>query len=148
MTEYVINLDWKKTSADFSYEKFNRDHVLHFGGEQTLKASASVDYFGNADMSNPEELLASGVANCHMLTFLAIASKSGYVVESYSCKAEAFLGKNEEGRMVVTEINLFPKTAFSGGKIPTEEQLKSMHDKAHKNCFISQSLKTKINTLL
>ena len=147
MSSYVINLEWKKESEDFSYEKYNRDHTVSFSGNQTLKNSASPEYLGNSDMSNPEELLASALASCHMLTFLAIASKSGYVVESYTCKAEAVLGKNAEGRISVTEINLTPEISYSGDKRPSDEQLKSLHDKSHKNCFIAQSLQSKVNVL-
>ena len=147
MSTYSINLEWKQTSEDFSYEKYNRHHSIAFSGNQTLMNSASPEYFGNSDMSNPEELLASALASCHMLTFLAIASKSGYNVHSYNCKAEAVLGKNEDGRMSVTEITLTPEIVYNGDKRPTDEQLKSLHEKSHKNCFIAQSLKTKVNVL-
>ncbi len=67
MSQYIINLNWKKESAEFTYEKLNRDHVLHFSGNQTLKNSASVEYFGNADMTNPEELLASATASLSLI---------------------------------------------------------------------------------
>jgi peroxiredoxin-like protein len=148
MSTYTINLNWKKENAEFTYEKYNRNHTVTFtGGNQTVKNSASTDYFGNADMTNPEELLAASLASCHMLTFLAVAAKSGYVVESYQCKAEAFMGKNAEGRMSVTEITLRPEISFSGEKQPDTEHLKGLHDKAHKNCFIAQSLQTKVNVL-
>lgn len=147
MSTYTINLEWKQSSADFSYEKYNRNHSIAFSGNQTLKNSASPEYLGNSDMSNPEELLASALASCHMLTFLAIASKSGYNVQSYTCKAEAVLGKNDEGRMSVTEITLTPEIVYNGDKRPSDEQLKSLHEKSHKNCFIAQSLKTKVNVL-
>nr|BDT29673.1 OsmC family protein [Bacteriovorax sp. HI3] len=147
MGQYIINLNWKKESAEFTYEKLNRNHVLHFSGNQTLKNSAAPEYFGNPDMTNPEELLASATASCHMLTFLAVAAKMGFVVESYDCKAEALMGKNAEGRFSVTEINLTPKIVFSGDKTPTQEQLKGLHEKAHRNCFIAQSLQSKVNVL-
>lgn len=147
MSTYTINLEWKQTSEDFSYEKYNRHHTIAFSGNQTLMNSASPEYLGNSDMSNPEELLASALASCHMLTFLAIASKSGYDVRSYNCKAEAVLAKNDEGRMSVTEITLTPEIVYNGEKRPTDEQLKSLHEKSHKNCFIAQSLKTKVNVL-
>lgn len=147
MSTYTINLEWKKISDDFTYEKYNRNHNIAFSGNQTLKNSASPEYFGNSDMSNPEELLASALASCHMLTFLAIASKSGYNVQSYNCKAEAVLGKNDDGKMSVTEITLTPKIVYNGDKQPSDEQLKSLHEKSHKNCFIAQSLKTKVNVL-
>ena len=144
---YIINVEWKNVSPDFSYEKFSRHHTIALSGNQKIKNSASVDYFGNADMTNPEELLASALASCHMLTFLAICSKSGYVVDSYICTAEAFMGKNAEGRISVTEITLSPNVVFKGDKIPSVEQLTSLHEKAHKNCFIAQSLQTKVNVL-
>lgn len=147
MSSYVIDLEWKKTSKNFGYEVYNRHHVVHFSGNQTLKNSAAPEFFGNIDMSNPEELLGASLASCHMLTFLAICSKSGYEVVSYDCKAVAKMGKNAEGRMSVAEIDLTPVIIFTEEKVPTEEQLISLHDKAHKNCFIAQSLQTKVNIL-
>jgi organic hydroperoxide reductase OsmC/OhrA len=147
MSSYVIQLNWKKESSDFSYEKFNRNHDLSFSGDQHLNSSAAKEYFGNSDMTNPEELLGASLASCHMLTFLAVAAKSGFHVEAYKCKAEAILAKNEEGRISVTEINLTTDINFSGDKTPSAEQLSSLHEKAHRNCFIAQSLKTKVNFL-
>ena len=147
MSVFTTNIEWKQTSSDFSYEKYNRNHTIFFSGNHTLKNSAAPEYFGNTDMSNPEELLAAALASCHMLTFLAVASKSGYNVQSYNCKAEALLAKNDEGKMSITEITLTPEIVYNGDKLPTPEQLKSLHDKSHKNCFIAQSLKTKVNIL-
>ena len=147
MSVFTTNIEWKQTSSDFSYEKYNRNHTITFSGAHTLKNSAAPEYFGNSDMSNPEELIAAALASCHMLTFLAVASKSGYNVQSYNCKAEALLAKNDEGKMSITEITLTPEIVYNGDKLPTPEQLKSLHDKSHKNCFIAQSLKTKVNIL-
>jgi organic hydroperoxide reductase OsmC/OhrA len=146
MSSYIINLSWKNEAQDFSYEKFNRNHEVSFSGAQHLNASAAKEYFGNSNMTNPEELLGASLASCHMLTFLAVASKSGYVVASYKCRAEALLDKNEEGRLSVSVINLTPEIIFSG-KLPSAEQLSSLHEKSHRNCFIAQSLKTKVNIL-
>ena len=147
MNSYVIDLEWKNISKNFGYEVYNRNHIIHFSGNQSIKNSAAPEFFGNTDMSNPEELLAASLASCHMLTFLAICSKGGYVVESYDCKAVALMGKNAEGRISVTEINLTPVIVFAEEKIPTEEQLKILHNKAHRNCFIAQSLQAKVNIL-
>jgi organic hydroperoxide reductase OsmC/OhrA len=116
-----------------------------FSGQQFLNNSAAPEYLGNADMANPEELLASSLASCHMLTFLAVAAKSGYIVESYNDQAIATLDKNEEGKIAVTVIDLKPVVEFSGEKIPDDEHLKSLHEKAHRNCFIANSIKSKVN---
>ncbi|MBC7428207.1 MAG: OsmC family protein [Bacteriovorax sp.] len=147
MDKFIINIDWQRSSDDFSYDTYNRSHVIYVGGDQTIHNSAAPEYKGDTDMTNPEELFASSLASCHMMTFLAVASRSGYIVDNYECKAEAFLGKNNNGKIWVSEITLYPLTVFSGDKYPTGEQLKSLHDKAHANCFIAQSINTKVNVL-
>ena len=141
---FNINLDWKRTK-DFSYEQYNRNHSITFGGQQTLKSSASTEFLGDADLANPEELLVSALASCHMLTLLAIAAKSGYVIDTYHDQASAMLEKNEEGKLAIISINLKPKIEWKGEKTPSAEQLKSLHDKAHRNCFIANSIKAKVN---
>lgn len=141
---FQIDINWKR-SKDFTYDHFNRNHTVMFSGQQFVNNSAAVEYLGNADMANPEELLASSLASCHMLTFLAIASKSGYIVDTYNDQAIATLDKNEEGRLAVTIIDLKPVIEFSGEKIPDDDQLKSLHEKAHRNCFIANSIKSKVN---
>lgn len=146
MSTFEINLLWsKKTDQEYKYEIFDRNHSIYFGGNQTLINSASPEFYGSKEATNPEELLAASLASCHMMTFLAITSKSGYVVEQYKCRAVAKLGKNEQGKMAVLEIDLYPQVNFSGTKIPDEAQLKSLHEKSHNNCFIAQSIKSKIN---
>jgi organic hydroperoxide reductase OsmC/OhrA len=147
MNAFKIELNWKRTTENFEYNSFNRNHTVKFSGDQSLRNSAAPEYMGNADTANPEELLASSASSCHMLTFLAVASKMGYVVDSYADSAEALLNKNEEGRLAVTEIKLKPVIVFSGTKIPDADQLKSLHEKAHRNCFIANSIKSKVNIL-
>lgn len=146
-TLFQIDLNWERTTEEFGFEKYNRNHTIHFSGKQIVNVSAAADYFGNADMTNPEELLASALSSCHMLTFLAVASKSGYIVDSYQDHAVATMAKNEEGKVAVTVIDLKPVVKFSGAKIPDEEKIKSMQEKAHRNCFIANSIKTKVNVL-
>lgn len=141
---FKIDILWKRTN-DFSYEKFNRNHTVNFSGKQILNNSSAPEYFGDTNMSNPEELLTASLATCHMLTFLTVASKSGYIVNSYNDHAIATLDKNESGKLAITTIDLKPVAQFEGAKIPTEKQLISLHDKAHKNCFIANSIKVKVN---
>lgn len=143
---FSIDLNWK-CATEFTYDKFNRNHTIAFSGNQNLKNSAAPEYLGNVDMANPEELLAASLASCHMLTFLAVAAKSGYTVDSYQDQATATLDKNAEGRLSVTIIDLKPEIVFSGNKTPDAAQLKSLHEKAHRNCFIANSIKTQVNVL-
>jgi organic hydroperoxide reductase OsmC/OhrA len=144
MSEHRVSLAWRRATPDFSYDTYDRTHTVMFNGGLTLETSAAVQYMGKEEYSNPEELLAASLASCHMLTFLAIAAKSRYVVDSYEDEATAVLGKNAEGNVAVTKIILKPKVAFSGEKRPDAAQLRSLHDKAGKNCFIESSLKSEV----
>ena len=143
---FNVEINWKR-SNDFTYDTFSRDHTVKLSGDQIVNNSAAPAFMGNAGATNPEELLASALSSCHMLTFLVIAAKSGYIVDSYFDQAIATLDKNSEGHLAITNIDLRPIIKFSGEKIPDVAQLKSIHEKAHHNCFIANSINSKVNVL-
>jgi organic hydroperoxide reductase OsmC/OhrA len=93
MSEHKITLEWKRESESFSYESYNRDHVLVFEGGARVPASAAPAYRGNPAHINPEEALVAALSSCHMLTFLAVAAKKQFVVDRYSDHAVGFLEK-------------------------------------------------------
>ena len=142
MSQHKAAISWKRETPDFKYETFDRTHTITYAGGGSIKSSSAAEYSGNSQYPNPEELLASALATCHMLTFLAIASKSKIVVNSYEDNAVATLDKNAEGVICVTHITLNPKIVFETD-IPAEK-LKSLHEKAHKNCFIANSIKCEV----
>jgi organic hydroperoxide reductase OsmC/OhrA len=144
MSEHRISLQWKRKTPDFAYETYDRTHTVMFNGGLTLEMSAAPQYLGKEEYANPEEMLAAALASCHMLTFLAIAAKSRYVVDAYEDEATAILGKNAEGQTAVVKIVLRPKVVFSGGNIPDAAKLKSLHDKSGKHCFIESSIKSEV----
>jgi organic hydroperoxide reductase OsmC/OhrA len=143
MSEHKANIQWKRQSADFVYETYDRSHGMSFPGGQKVQGSAAPAFFGNAALTNPEELLAASLGSCHMLTFLAVAAKSRFVVDSYEDEAVAVLDKNEAGKMAVTQILLKPKVRFSG-QAPDAAKFQELHNKAHHNCMIGNSLKSKV----
>jgi organic hydroperoxide reductase OsmC/OhrA len=66
------------------------------------------------------------------------------VVESYEDEAIGHLEKNANGKFAVTRVDLHPKIAFGGAKQPTPGDLDALHDKAHKECFIANSVTTEV----
>tara|TARA_B100000945_G_C20035141_1_gene436343 strand:- start:343 stop:597 length:255 start_codon:yes stop_codon:yes gene_type:complete len=84
-----------------------------------------------------------------MMTFLALAAKMNWPVKTYKDTAIATLGKNLKGLMSVTEIELNPKVEFSNNFSVDISKMKEVQDRAHRYCFISNSLskdvKVKIN---
>ncbi len=144
MSEHKIDLAWKKGSEEFTYETYNRNHQIHFEGGQNILSSSTKATFGNPENTNPEELLAAAVSSCHMLTFLAVASKKKKIVLSYSDSATAILDKAETGKMMVTKIILKPVITFAEETPVDKEELDKMHDSAHRNCFIGLSVKSEV----
>ncbi|WP_028771297.1 OsmC family protein [Silanimonas lenta] len=147
MSEHTATLAWSRGDAAFTYETYSRDHRLVFeNGLETLASSAPA-YAGNPKALNPETLLVGALASCHMLTFLAVCAKRGYVVDRYEDSASGRLDKNAEERMAITHITLRPKVAFSGEKQPTAEELERLHERAHANCFIANSVRAEVEVL-
>ena len=79
-----------------------------------------------------------------MLWFLSIAAQRGFTVDEYVDEAEGFLERDGEGRMAVTRVNLRPRISWSGERVPTSADVAAIHDEAHHECFIANSVKTAI----
>ena len=144
MSEHLAAVAWTRTADDFAYETYPRAHTLSLGSGQALSASAAPDFKGDAALTNPEELLVGALASCHMLTFLAIASKKRLVVDAYDDAAVGVLDTNAEGRRAITRVVLRPRVRFAPGTLVDAATLERMHATAHANCFIAQSVKAAV----
>jgi len=109
-----------------------------------MTATAAPAYLGNPANVDPEEAFVASLSSCHMLTFLAIACKQKFVLDSYEDEAVGHMEKNAEGKMAITRVDLHPKITWRGDRIPSAEQLDKMHHAAHENCFIANSVKTEV----
>ena len=147
MSEHKIILTWKLETPEFTYPKYNRDHTWAFDGGVEVRASGAPAYLGNPALVDPEEAFVASISSCHMLTFLAVACKQRFVVESYIDEAVGHLEKNADGKLAITRVELQPKIVFGGGNNPTAEQLHEMHEFAHRECFIANSVKASVTVV-
>ena len=143
MSEHKATLKWSRQGKDFTYKTYSRDHTWSLNGNE-VPASATPAYLGNPARVDPEAAFVAALSSCHMLTFLALAANRGFVVESYEDEAVGHLEKNASGKMAITRVDLHPKIAFGGAKQPTAADLDALHDKAHKECFIANSVTTDV----
>lgn len=144
MSTFRAQTTWTRTRDDFSYDHYDRDHEVRWGSGQRAAASAAQDYLGSPDRLNPEEALVGALSSCHMLTFLAIAARKRLVVDAYTDEAEGVLGKNDAGKLAITEVTLRPVVRFAPGVEIDAAALARMHEAAHNNCFIAQSVKASV----
>ncbi|MEI2741653.1 MAG: OsmC family protein [Candidatus Competibacter sp.] len=140
MSNFSIELTWRRATPDFDHKTFDRSHVWRLAGAQTVNGSAAPDYSGDPNKSNPEEALLAALSSCHMLTFLTIAALKKLVVDSYEDEPLAELGKNDKGKIMVSRLTLRPKVVFGGDNIPDPAAVRELHRKAEENCFIGNSL--------
>jgi organic hydroperoxide reductase OsmC/OhrA len=93
---------------------------------------------------DPEEAFVVALASCHMLWFLSIAARQGFVVERYHDEASGVLARNAGGKLAVTQVTLRPRLEFAGEKRPSAAQHEAMHHEAHEQCFIANSVMTEV----
>ena len=79
-----------------------------------------------------------------MLTFLWLASKQGFQIDSYEDEAVGVMAKNEKGVPWVSSVTLNPKIVFSGDKLPPSADVEHLHHLAHEQCYIANSVKTEV----
>jgi len=146
MSEHKASIKWSRGGKDFTYKIYSRDHVWSVNGND-VPASATTAYLGSPNRVDPEAALVAALSSCHMLTFLALAANKGFVVDSYEDAAVGHLEKNAQGKFAVTRVELHPKIAFGGAKQPAAADLEWLHDKAHKECFIANSVTTDVRVV-
>ena len=140
MAEHRIKLSWEKGAAPFTYEAYPRNHTLSFkDGQESIIASASPPYRGDAGKADPEDMLVAALSSCHLLSFLAIAAKKKLTVQSYEDDAVGFL-ENDGGKLWMTRVILRPKVAID----TDAATLAQIHHLAHEACFIANSVKTDV----
>lgn len=100
-----------------------------------------------ADNVDPEEAYVAALSSCHMLTFLSIAAKRGYVVDDYVDRAIGTMAKNDGGRLYVDKVVLKPVITFVG-EGPDDAEHRQLHHEAHEQCFIANSVLTEVSTEL
>jgi organic hydroperoxide reductase OsmC/OhrA len=103
--------------------------------------------YSNPAGVDPEEAFVAAIASCHLLTFLHLAQRAGFEVESYEDDAVGVMTKNEARRSWVSRVDLAPRIAFRGERAPSAAELHELHEAAHRECFIANSVKTEIRVL-
>jgi len=146
MSEHRASVNWQRTTDDFEYDTYNREHTWTIA-EQTIKAAAAPTFKGAPDHVDPEEAFVAALSSCHMLTFLAIAARKKLVVDSYTDDAVGFMEKNDNGRLAITRVELRPKVVFAPDTQPSADVIARLHHSSHEHCFIANSVTTDVRVV-
>lgn len=142
---FKAQVNWELPAGETtkSPKTFSRNHSVNIAHKNAdLKVSAAKMFRGDASLYNPEDLLLSALASCHMMSYLYVCSQNNIEVLSYIDNAEAFLEVASTGSGHFKKAILNPVVTI---KDETKKALAfRLHDKANGLCFIANSCNFKI----
>jgi organic hydroperoxide reductase OsmC/OhrA len=150
MSEHRAIIEWTggAAAADFVKLRYTREHRWTFDGGAVVEGSSSPSVvpapWSNPRAVDPEEAFVAAISSCHMLTFLFVAARAGFAIESYRDAAVGVMSKTPEGVAWVSKVTLSPVIRYAGNRVPDADELAKLHHDAHAGCFIANSVKTEI----
>jgi organic hydroperoxide reductase OsmC/OhrA len=148
MAQHTAVVAWERGDAAFTDKRYSRAHRWTFDGGATVPASSSPHSvpvpYSDPTAVDPEEAFVAALSSCHMLWFLAIAAARGFTVDSYRDEAVGTMARDVSGRVAMTRVVLRPHVLFRGTSVPSLEEVREMHDAAHHECFLANSVRTEV----
>ena len=148
MSTYTATILWQRNGAAFTDQRYSRAHEWHFDGGAVVPGSSSPHSvplpYSDAAAVDPEEAFVAALSSCHLLWFLHLAAKAGFVVERYEDRADGVMAKNAEGKLAMTLVTLRPQVVFAGETQPSRAEVEALHHAAHEECFIANSVKSEV----
>lgn len=147
MSKHEVKVVWQRDDQPFSDNKYSRAHQWLFDGGAVVEGSASpsvvpLPYASEAAV-DPEEAYVASLSACHMLWFLDLARRGGHVVDLYADRAVGHMVRSGEGKMWISRVELNPDIRWAEPQ-PDAEVVAKLHNAAHENCFIANSVKTEV----
>jgi organic hydroperoxide reductase OsmC/OhrA len=136
---FAVSVEWlgNRGTGTSGYKDFSRAVELRAEGKHAILASAAKPFHGDAERWNPEEQLVAALAQCHLLSYLHVATQAGIVIQSYEDAATGALQTNSDGSGALVEVVLRPVVSISAGDPATALAL---HAEANRLCFIANSV--------
>lgn len=139
--KYTLTVTWTGNQGlgTSEYASYSRDHrIVASTTAPVIEASADPTFLGNPDRWNLEQLFVAAVSECHMLFYLALASRADVIVADYQDQAEGVMVQNASGGGAFESITLRPQVTIALG---CDTQLAvQLHEQANQLCFIANSV--------
>lgn len=133
-----VNWQLKPGASTQNPKTYSRNHKVKIDNiKDALEVSAAKMFHGDPTLYNPEDLLLSALASCHMMSYLYVCAQHRIEVVSYNDNAEAYLNVAYSGRGQFTKAQLNPIVTIKH----TDKQALalSLHKQANSLCFIANS---------
>jgi|SRR5215475_3194448 len=121
-----------------------RRGLLSAAGKPNIIVGSPPEFKGEPDIWAPEELLVGSINTCMMLTFLSLAQARSLTPIGYESEAEGLL-ENVDGKYLITEVTVRPHITVTGEA--ELERTRELMGSVEANCFISNSVKSKLKLI-
>ncbi len=137
---YIVLATWTgdRGTGTSGYRDYDRDVTLEIEGKIALHASADKPFRGDPHRWNPEDLLVSALAECHLLSYLHACVEAGVVVVGYTDKALGRMREHGKGSGAFEEVVLHPRVVVADASMV--DAATAAHATAHARCFIANSV--------
>lgn len=139
---FRIEVKWLPKGKIFTPAEYSREYTINSDGKPEIIGSSAVSFKGSPEHYNPEELLVAALSSCHMLSYLYLVASSKITVLEYHDHADGML-HTVERKICFKEVTLRPKVKISADS--DEEKALALHEKAHHQCFIANSVNFKVH---
>lgn len=125
-------------SGTAGYRAYDRTWDIAIPGKPVVACSNDPLLGGDPGKMNPEDLLLSALAACHMLWYLHLAAVAGVVVNSYEDQPEGLGETTPDGAGRFLSATLRPRVLIT----PESDRLRAeaLHHQVHRYCFIARSV--------
>lgn len=117
---------------------YDRSHCVSIDGKPELHLTTDNPAVGDKSKLNPEDLLLSAIASCHMLSYLYVCALAGVVVTAYTDHATGTMTEHEAGGGHFEEVTLNPEVTVADASMAA--RARKLHHEAHRICFIASSV--------
>ncbi len=133
-TQFKVQAKWSsKNALDVSIN--GKTHQVFIDDKSPLTVSAAKAFKGDETKYNPEDLLLSALASCHMMSYFYVCAQNGIELIDYKDEAVGVLELKADGSGAFTSVVLNPVVTIS--KSEMIDKAVSLHKEAHSICFIA-----------
>ena len=143
---YVTHVRWTGNLGDGTagYRSYSRSHEIIAAEKPPIPGSSDPSFRGDPARYNPEELLVASLSACHMLWYLHLCADAGIVVVQYEDDASGRMVESADSGGRFEEVVLRPAVVIRRGG--DESVAQELHERAHRMCFIANSVNFTVRT--
>ena len=138
--DFTSRIEWtgNRGEGTRSYRGYDRSWSVTTPGQPVIHCSNDPRLGGDPGLPNPEDMLLSALAACHMLWYLHLASAAGIVVQSYQDTPIGVAESSPDGAGRFVHATLKPHIVVERGA--DRARADAIHHEIHKMCFIARSV--------